>query len=118
MTDKPTTTLEYQRPPRRRGAPAAVWVALLAAVVADLALPASVFIWNGGRYWGPYLYPPVTIFWARPIFLASVAFGIVALFASGIGLIRQAAAKWKIAAATASIAYWLGFACIVNFGLI
>jgi hypothetical protein len=93
-------------------------IGTLTVVVADLALLLAIFIRNGGRIWGPYLNPPVTVFWATPIFFVSVVLGVIGMFACGIGLVRPGGRTWKFAAATAPLAYLGIFVCVVLFGLL
>lgn len=83
-----------------------------------MALLAAVFIWNGGRIWGPYLNPPVTIYWAQPIAAVSSILGIVGVFTSAVGLARSSVLYWKVIAATAAVGFLLGTVCIVYFGLL
>jgi hypothetical protein len=118
LTDSPSQTIEYQPPQARRGAPRLICVGALTAVAADLALLAAIFIWNGGRIWGPYLSPPVTVSWAQPVAAVSLLFGLVGVFASGVGIMRAAPVAWKVVAALASCGYLIGVVCVVIFGLL
>ena len=116
--DEAVPGLNYLHPPARRRAPLLIRVGALAAVLADLALLTAVFIWNGGRFWGPYLNPPVTVSWAHPILLASLLLGVTGVITSGVGLVRPAPWGLKVTAAAASLAYLAGFVCVVVFGLV
>ena len=112
-------TLDYAGRPSNRGASKAILIGIFAAVIADIALIVAIFIWNGGRIWGRYLNPLVAFYrWGHPIFIASLVLGVVACFATGIGLVRPARAALKVSAAIASGAYLVGFGCVVIFGLI
>jgi hypothetical protein len=44
-------------------------------------------------------------------------FGLVGIFASGVGMMRPSPVAWKTAAALASCAYLIGVICVV-FGLL
>ena len=118
MSSDVIPTLEYAGVPSNRRASTAIRIGISAAIIADIALLAAIFIWNGGRIWGQYLYPPVTVYWAQPIFIASLVLAVVACFASGTGLVRPARGALKISAAISSGAYLIGFGCVVIFGWI
>jgi hypothetical protein len=118
MIDSPSQTIEYQPRQARHGAPRLIRVGVLAAITADLVLLVAIFICNGGRVWGPYLNPPVTGFWAQPIAAVSLLFGLVGIFASGVGIVRPAPAAWKVVAALASCGYLIGVVCVFSFGLL
>ena len=98
--------------------PTLIRIGAFAAIVADLALLAAIFIVNGGLIWGPYLYPPVTIYWAQPVAALSLLFGLVGVFASGVSMVRRAPVAWKVVAALASCGYLAGVGCVVIFGLL
>jgi hypothetical protein len=118
LTDRGVSTLDYQNARLEKRPSAVIRIGIGAGVAADVALVVAIFIWNGSQVWGPYLNPPVTIYWARPLFIASMAFGSVALSGSGIGLLRPEPTVWKVFAATLSAAYLMGFGCVLSFGLI
>jgi hypothetical protein len=118
VTDSPSQSIEYQPSQPNRGGTRLIRTGALTAVVADLALLAAIFIWNGGRIWGPYLNPPVTVSWAQPIAGMSLLFGLVGTFASGVGLMRPSPTAWKVVAALASCGYLIGVVCVVIFGLL
>jgi hypothetical protein len=118
VTDIPTRPIQYEPSQRGRGAPRLIRVGASTAVVADVALPAAIFIWNGGRIWGPYLNPPVTVSWAQPIAAVSLLFGLTGIFASGVGVMRPSPVAWKVVAALASCGYLVGVVCVIIFGLL
>jgi hypothetical protein len=118
MDDDSPRIIEYQSSSHRSGSPRLIRAGASAAVAADIALLAAVFIWNGGRIWGPYLNPPVTVNWAHPIAEGSLVLGVIGLFASGVGLVRSSAVGWGVVAATASAAFLVGAVCVVIFGLL
>jgi hypothetical protein len=112
------TPIEYEPSMAPRRAPILIRVGAASSVVAGLMLLAAIFIRNGGRYWGPYLYPPVTIDWADPFFFGSMLSGLVGVFASGLGAVRPAAVGWKVVAVGASAGYLVGFVCVVLFRML
>ena len=118
MTDSPSRPIEYEPSQPGRGAARLIRIGALTAVVADLAVLAAIFIWNGGRIWGPYLNPPVTVSWAQPIAAVSLLFGLVGIFASGVGVMRPSPVGWKVVAGLASCGYLIGVVCVVIFGLL
>lgn len=117
MGDDVTCRLNYaDRLPRARGS-IATRLGLLAAIVADVGLLAAIFTWNEARIWAPYLHPPMTIYWAQPMLVASLVIGVFAAFAVAIGLLRPGHVGWKIVAIVACVTYWAAFSCVVFFGL-
>jgi hypothetical protein len=118
VTESPSPPIEYEPLRPRRGAARLIRVGAFSAIIADLALLAAIFIWNGGRIWGPYLNPPVTVSWAHPIAAVSLSFGLVGIFASGVGVLRPSPVAWKVVAALASSGYLIGVVCVVIFGLL
>ena len=118
MTNSPSRPIESVPLQRRRGAEKLIRIGALTAVVADVALLAAIFVWDGGRIWGPYLNPPVTIFWAQPIAAVSLLFGLVGIFASGVGLMGPSPVAWKFVAVLASCGFLIGAVCVVIFGLL
>ena len=118
VSDSPSRPIEYEPSQPGRGLPRLIHIGAFTAAVADLALLAAIFIWNGGRIWGPYLNPPVTVSWAQPIATVSLVFGLVGIFASGVGMMRPSPVAWKVVAALASCSYLIGTGCIVMFGLL
>jgi hypothetical protein len=110
--------LEYRTSPDGRSKSAAIRVGVLAAGIGDLALAASVFIWNCGRIWGPLFAPPLTVDLAHPIFCVSAVFGIVGLFASALGCVRPAPLIWKLWAIVAAALFLCGIVCVVFLGLL
>ena len=117
MTDSPARPIEYERLQPGRGQSRLIRVGALTAVIADSLLLASIYIWLGGEIGRPDVKPPIPVLWAKPIAAASVLFGLVGIFTSGVGLKRPCPVAWKVLAALASCSYIIGVVCVVIFGL-
>jgi hypothetical protein len=109
-------TLHYHSIRPDSGGSIVIRIGLFAAVIADILLISAIFIWNSPRILSAN-YPLLHYDnWAHGIFLVSILPGVVAQFASGIGLVSSTSTAWKIGAAIASVGYLLGVACVVKFG--